>query len=112
VSDPEPQLSDLHLERLVLIVDSLEAQRMIATWNMAWERFADELISFDDVGEKLTEGFRESWSRVANVDIDDLNTLVPVLFDNDLLGSEGKVAPEALRYIQARMLDALQKPPR
>jgi hypothetical protein len=103
---------DLKLERIVLIVDSPEAQRMVATWYMAWERYADLLQVSTDTGGQLTPGFKQAWARISRCDIDDVEALVPVLFENELLLSEGTVAPEALRYVQARMVDALQKPPR
>jgi len=112
MSTPETQLTDLHLERLVLIVDSNEAQRLVATWYMVWERYGDRLENPDDVGEALAEEFLAQWSKVSAVDIDDVMSLVPVLFENELLVAEGQVAPEALRFIQSRMLDLLQKPPR
>lgn len=91
---------ELHLEKLVLIVDSNEAQRLIATW---------ETVS----AMKLPEDKRnEHWAEISRVDIDDLEALLPMLFENDILGEEGTVAEEALNYIRSRMLDLLQKPPR
>jgi hypothetical protein len=107
-----PPVGSLKLERIVLIVDSPEAQRLVATWYMAWERYADQLTNSQDTGDELSPEFRESWARIARCDIDDVDNLIPVLFENELLLSEGAVATEALRYVQARMVDALQKPPR
>lgn len=98
------------LVRVVLIVDSPEAQRLVATWYMAWERYGGLLANIQDTGDELSDEFCGAWARIARCDIDDVYMLIPVLFENELLLAEGGVAPEALRYVQTRMQDLFDRP--
>jgi len=104
---------ELHLEKLVLIIDSPESQRLVATWETAHERYHHLL---PDVPPLMwADGaprFIDAWATMARVDVDDLASLIPVLFENDILLPEGEVAEEALNFVRVRMMDALQKPPR
>jgi hypothetical protein len=108
---PDPAAGNFKVERLVLIVDSAEAQRLVATWPTAWMRYQG-LLEEDASIDEWSYDFMSSWARLARCDIDDVEALIPVLFENELLLAEGVVAAEALQYVQARMRDALQKPPR
>ena len=107
----DPPSPNLRLERLVLIVDSAEAQRLVATWPTAWSRYQG-MLEEDASIDEWSYDFMSSWARLARCDIDDVEALIPVLFENELLLPEGVVAREALEYVQARMRDALQKPSR
>jgi hypothetical protein len=108
--DEQLPASSAELVRIVLIVDSPEAQRLVATWYMAWERYSALLDKSTDTGDELSEEFRDAWARIARCDIDDVDTLIPVLFENELLLAEGGVAQEALRYVRTRMEDLLARP--
>src|SRR5262245_31105493 len=70
--DEQTPVGNLKLERIVLLVDSPEAQRLVATWYMAWERYADQLDNSTDTGDELSADFRTSWARIARCDIDDV----------------------------------------
>jgi hypothetical protein len=97
--------------RLVLIVDSPEAQRLVATWASAWERYADLLDETqEELVKQITEHFASAWSRISRVDIDDVTQLLPVLFENEILMADGQVSPVARAYIDSRMLAAMEKP--
>lgn len=107
----QPQ-RELRLEKLVLIVDSPEAQRLVATWETLYEKHDFSFIRGAWWLEAGVSHILVDWSELSRVDIDDAIALCPVLFENEILSLDGTVAQEALNYIRARMLDALQKPPR
>lgn len=92
-------------ELLVLIEDRPEAQRLIVTWERAWEEFRERGFSGSTIRPefKMTDPFVEAWSSISDVDVQDIETLCPVLFVNDILGPEGAVESWVVDFVRARM---------
>jgi len=79
-----------NIEALVLLEGDLEAQRLVATWA--------NVQTDDDLSKTY-----DRWSEMSGVDIDDVQRLAPVLFQNGILGPEGFAEERALQFIRARV---------
>lgn len=87
-------------EALILIEDELDAQRLIVTWPVV-----------GPLSESTAE-VRDVWAETSGVDIEDIEKWEPILFRNGILGPEGFVDDEALRYLRARVHAKMPKVPK
>ena len=95
MSDPASQLEGL--EKLVLIVDDRDAQKLIATWPIVGPRQPAGATDGEDMDDRplILE-----WERVSGVDRERIARLEPVLFENAILGPDGYVSSDAMRLLR------------
>lgn len=84
----------MRVESLVLIEDDDVARRLIATFELAAERFGPA-----DVED---ETFVERWAAVSGTDIDDVVRLWPLLFENGFLHLHGMADAMALEVVRSK----------
>lgn len=108
---PERDLDDLRPELLVLIEDRPEAQRLVVTWEKAWELYSTREYSGSEVQPefKQDDPFTAAWSQISGVDIADIEELTPVLFVNGLLLPEGGIYGPVLMWIRRRMVEMIEE---
>ena len=94
---------------LVLVENRPEAQRLIVTWQKAWDLYSDQPYSGTAVNPEFKEidPFTERWAAISDVDPIDIEQLCPVLFVNEILWAEGGVDEMALRGVKGRMLEMI-----
>lgn len=85
----------MRLEALVLIEDDKEAQKLVVTWPSV-HAASDDAIDAE-------------WARISGVDIDDLERIAPVLFQNEILGPAGFVDEDAIRFIKSQIAAILTR---
>lgn len=90
----------MQLEALVLLEDSPDARKLVATWAAIGERYDGD----DDNAEMI-----EAWERVSGVHAPDIERLEPILFANGIISTGGIVDPEAQRYLRAHVAQTLQR---
>lgn len=93
--------ADIRTELLVLIEQSIPAQRLIVTWPKAYLEFGESL-DVDPADLTSDHAFSERWGRISDVDIDDVARLAPMLFENGLLWRTGETSPTAHAFVLAR----------
>lgn len=97
-----------NVELLVLIEESGSAQRMIVTWPKVHFDYREEM-TVDYPGDlKSDDPFTARWSRICDVDIDDIERLAPVLFENGLLGEDGTIMDTVKAFMVKRGLEIVE----
>lgn len=87
----------METEALVLLDGDREAQRLVAVWPRVGAReHSDETELHAD------------WSRASGVFVEDVEKLAPVLFQSEIVGPLGYVAPEALDFIRSQLASKLK----
>ena len=90
---------DIGEELLVLVADSLPAQKMIVTFETAWEKRPCEWDTEDPPGGD----FSEWWAKIAGLDPTEVEDTWPILHANGIveIGEDGQVwvSPQAKGYV-------------
>jgi hypothetical protein len=100
MSDDDTEIRDPQL--LVLIEQSLDAQRLIVTWRKAHFDYGELLMETAPKHLSSEDSFTEQWSRISGVDRDDIAKLAPVLFENGILFEDGGVHETADGFVRKR----------
>ena len=94
---------EVELEKLVLLEGDLLAQRLVVTWGKVWLEYG-ELLQGLPAALTSEDDFAKAWARLSGVDVDDIERLAPVLFENGLLYEDGAASDTAMGYVKSRII--------
>ena len=97
-------------EVLLLLDGNEDACKLVATWPTVGPRFAEDPQAMTEEDRvAYDQRVNEEWERISGVHIDDIERLVPVLFENEMLGPGGFVDEKAEGFVRAQIAFTLRK---